>query len=83
VLGVPWPGNLHDLTGWRDLLIAERHRLGIPYSPGFRRSLNARVNRIHANWSPDLRYHTNRPYQGEVETIFESVDWFFNHFLVL
>jgi hypothetical protein len=67
--------NLHDLTKWVELLIEERRRLGHPYPPGFARSLRARVNRVYVNWREYLRYHTNRPYRGEVNATFQSVDW--------
>jgi hypothetical protein len=77
VLGLTWSGNLHDLTGWCDLLIHERHRLGFPYPTIFRQGLSSRVRQLMDNWRPELRYHTNRPFVGEVRKTLGAVRWLF------
>src|SRR5687767_599132 len=48
-LGLPWPGNLHDLTKWAALLIEERKYRGLAYSASFARSLSGRVKRVYLN----------------------------------
>ena len=74
-LGLGWGGNLHDLTGWANLLVEERTIRGTPYRPGFRRSLVQQVNALHSNWREDLRYHSNRPRPAEVAVTFQAVAW--------
>jgi hypothetical protein len=75
ILGLPWPGNLHDLTCWRNVLIEERKRLGHPYHPAVARSLVTHVDFIYANWREDLRYRTNRPYSSELSGTYQAVTW--------
>jgi hypothetical protein len=72
--------NLHDLGGWAALLTDERRRLGIAYPPRLSRVLNAQVKRIQQNWREDLRYHSNRPYLGEMRATFEGVAWLSSQF---
>src|SRR5262249_46893628 len=67
--------DLHHLPGWRDLLIAERSHHGPAYLPRFRRALVARVSALALNWSPELRYHSNRPHRAEVRVSLEAADW--------
>ncbi len=74
-LGVPWPGNLHDLTRWAVALIESRKRRGVALSVRFARALTSRADRIYLNWRETLRYRANRPYQGEVAVTLDSVQW--------
>jgi hypothetical protein len=83
VLGLSWPENLHDLLRWRDLLIEERKRIGSPYAAAFVRGFSAQVKRIYLNWREYLRYHTNRPYQGEVNRTLQAVRWLQGQFRYL
>lgn len=74
-IGLEWPSNLHDLGRWKDLLVEERIVRQVPYGATFARSLNARVNQIYVNWREYLRYHRNRPFQGEVSRVFQAAHW--------
>jgi len=78
-----WPGNLHYLPGWKNLLAEERRRQGKGYSRGFERSLQAHVTRLALNWSEVLRYHQFRPFQGEVNTCRQAVEWLIGQFRFL
>jgi hypothetical protein len=82
-LGLLWAGGLHELDGWRDLLIGERRRRRIAYPGRFQRTLKAWVNRLMDNWRPEIRYCTNRPYAGEVNVTFAAVSWLFAQFHAL
>lgn len=75
LLGVSWPGNLHRLAPWLELLAAERRAQGRPISTGLASRAADQVNRIAANWREDLRYHRNRPRVGEVVATFRAVLW--------
>lgn len=74
-LGMIWPGNLHDVSAWAQLLIEERRFQHQPYPALFARRLNSRVRRVHANWRETLRYRSNRPYVGEVDAVLQCVRW--------
>lgn len=82
-LGSVWPGNLHDLTGWAALLVTERRKRRVEYLMPFARSLNARVKRVYLNWREVLRYHSNRPYEGEVTVVLQAVHWLLAHYRFL
>lgn len=74
-LGLPQPGNLHDLVWWADLLAKRRQHLGVAYSTLFARAIMARAGRIYVNWRESLRYRANRPYPGEVAVTLSAVKW--------
>jgi hypothetical protein len=82
-LGLPWIGSLHGLQGWCDLLIEERNHRHVPYAPALARSLGSQVRRLTLNWSEQLRYRINRPYQGEVNTTIQSVSWLLGQYRFL
>jgi hypothetical protein len=83
-LGLPWPGNnLHDLSSWRTLLIAERINRGRRHPVRVRRRLDGHVNRLQINWSPDLRYQTNRPTRAELRVTLDAAEWLLRHFRAL
>ena len=75
--GSNWPGNLHNLIAWADLLIAERQIRGVPLSKPLSKRLSGQVQRIAANWREDLRYHENRPRPSELSATFQSIEWLF------
>jgi len=79
-MNVVWAGHLHDLTGWSALLIAERHRAGVPYPRSFANALQANSKKIYLNWREFLRYHPNRPFAGEVSTVLQASQWLFGQF---
>jgi len=78
-----WPGNLHFLPGWKELLIAERQRVGVAYARSFSRSLHAHVGRLALQWTETLRYHDLRPYQGEVRRCEQAITWLIGQFRFL
>ena len=59
-----------------------KHQL-IPYPWAFTRSFNAHVTRIYLNWREHLRYRTNRPFQGEVNTAFQAATWLLGQYRYL
>jgi hypothetical protein len=73
-------GNLHDLPGWRALLIEEHRIRGSPYKSSFARSITTRVGRIHQHWREHLRYRKNRPYLGEVNQTLQNVTWLLSEY---
>ena len=75
LLGSKWPGTLHNLIAWLELLVGERQSRGIPYSAGLLNELSGQVQRVAANWREVLRYHENRPRPDEVIKTFRAVDW--------
>jgi hypothetical protein len=75
-----WPGNLHYLPGWKDLLTEQRRQAGVSYPWAFARSLNGHVTRLSLQWSESLRYHDVRPFRGEVRTCQEAVTWLLGQF---
>jgi hypothetical protein len=83
VLGLHWPTNLHDLLRWRDLLIEERKRQGIPYALAFTRGFSARVRHIYLNWREHLRYWSNRPYSGEANRTLAGLQWLLGQYRYL
>jgi hypothetical protein len=82
-LGLSWPGNLHDLTKWGELLIEDRRFRRVPYPSALARSLHARVQRIYVNWREQLRYRANKPYQGKVDNTVQSVFWLLGQYRYL
>jgi hypothetical protein len=82
-LGLGWATNLHDLTRWGQLLIEDRKYRHLPYAAAFARSLTARLQRIYLNWREHLRYHANRPHQGEVATTLQAVFWLLGQYRFL
>jgi HEPN domain-containing protein len=83
VLGLSWPENLHDLRRWRDLLVEEHKQRGSAYAPAFVRSFSARVRQVYLNWREYLRYHANRPYQGEVNRTLQALQWLLSQYRYL
>lgn len=79
-VGIHWPGNLHDIRRWEELLIQERRLRHVPFPAAFARSLTARVNLIYLNWREHLRYRINRPYRGEVAGVSQAVSWLAGQF---
>jgi hypothetical protein len=73
--GITAPVNYHDLSWWAQMLVESRQFLGRSYSYHFARQLLANVNRIYQNWREFLRYRTNRPFRGEVETVVRATTW--------
>lgn len=64
--GLNWPGNLHDLTRWRALLIEERKHLGNPYAAAFVRSFGARVRSLsQLARAPPLPHEPATPRGGQ------------------
>jgi hypothetical protein len=82
-LGLPWPGNLHDLRSWTALLIEERRHRGVAYPAGFARSLAAQVKRLYLNWREQLRYRANRPFAGEVAAALQAAQWLLGQYRFL
>lgn len=82
-LRIVGPNNLHDLTGWLNLLIAQRNQQQMAYPHRLHRGLSTRVHRIASNWRPDLRYHTNRPHAAEVRMTLQAAQWILDRALVL
>ncbi|MCI0681633.1 MAG: hypothetical protein L0Y71_05985 [Gemmataceae bacterium] len=83
LLKCAWPGNLHYLPGWKDLLTEERQRVGTPFARSFSRSLNAQVSRLALHWSETLRYHDLRPFRGEVRVCEQATTWLVGQFRFL
>lgn len=83
VLNCVWPGNLHYLPGWKDLLIEERQRLGRPFARSFSRSLSAQISRLALHWIESLRYHDLRPFRGEVRVCEQATTWLIGQFRFL
>jgi hypothetical protein len=75
VFKLTWPGSLHDLGSWGELLVEERKLRGVPYPGPFARRLRAQVKALFLNWRETLRYRINRPFKGEVERCHESLRW--------
>jgi hypothetical protein len=82
-LGLPWPGNLHDLRSWTALLVEERKYRGVAYQAAFARSLVAKVQRLYLNWHESLRYRANRPYAGEMVAVLSGVQWLLGQYRYL
>lgn len=82
-LGLVWTGNLHQLTGWSDLLVEERKKRKKAFAPAFARSLQARARHIYRNWREHLRYKPNRPFQGEVTVVLQGAQWFLDQYPIL
>ena len=77
LLGSTWPGNLHNLLAWAELLVAARQVQGNPLPKPLSKHLSGQVQRIAANWREVLRYHENRPRPGELFATFQAVGWLF------
>jgi hypothetical protein len=76
-LAVAWPGNLHDLRAWADLLVATREAnpaLAYP-DPGFGDQVRTTVAPLQRLWSEVLRYHKNVAYRYELRQVREAAEW--------
>lgn len=76
-LGVAPFGNLHDIRGWAELLVATRASLpGCAYPiPGFGNVVLSAANRIHALWRESLRYRKNVAYEYELARVQTACQW--------
>jgi len=83
--GVLWPGNLHDVRAWADLLVEHQSRppIGAYVLPGFGDDVKRRGRRIEPLWSETLRYHKNIAYTHEVERVREAAGWLLERSSVL
>ena len=76
-LGVAPLGNLHDVRGWAELLVATRASL--PNSaypiPGFGNVVVSAANRVHRLWRESLRYHKNAAYDYEMVQVRTASQW--------
>jgi len=81
-LGITWPGNLHHLANWAQLLVLTRATIpGWAYpQPGFGNDVVAQVRRLHRHWVETLRYHKNVAYPHEVEQAQAGTDWLLLHY---
>jgi len=72
-----WPGNLHNVRAWADLLVEYRSRIpGKSYlDPGFGEEVRLRCRWIEPLWSETLRYRKNVAYTHEVEKVGAAAGW--------
>jgi hypothetical protein len=68
-------GNLHNLTGLADVLIAERGILNRPLDPVFAGELRRRVLVVASHWRENLRYRATPALGEELAEVCQSVDW--------
>jgi len=68
-------GNLHNVTGLADLLIAERGILNRPFDPVFAGELRRRVLIVASHWRENLRYRSAVAETDELAEVYQSVDW--------
>jgi len=76
-LGVAWPGNLHDIRAWAELIVATRAaRPGLAYAtPGFGNTVVIVARRVNLLWRETLRYHKNVAYRYEVNLVRTATNW--------
>ncbi len=76
-LGVTRFGNLHDVRGWAELLVATRASLpGYAYPiPGFGDTVVVAANRVYGLWRESLRYHKNIAYNYELMQVRTASQW--------
>lgn len=76
-LGVAPFGNLHDIRGWAELLVATRASLpGYAYPiPGFGNTIVSVGLRVHSRWRESLRYHKNVAYEHELAHVQTASQW--------
>lgn len=79
-----WGGyNLHDVTAWAALLIEERRLRGRPFDPVFAAQLLRHATTVAVNWREILRYRQSAAIDGELEEVFQSVDWLLGNYNLL
>ncbi len=75
VLGIAWPGQLHDLAAWAELIVAEHLALGSPLPVIEASRLQSSAQRLRSLWREILRYHSNVAYEYEQVQVREIVLW--------
>ena len=82
--GIPWPGNLHHVVHWAELLTQHRIASRRYYSdPDFGRRVLDNCQRVYERWRETLRYKKNRPYPFEVHAVAASTQWLLGNTLRL
>lgn len=82
-LQLHWPGNLHSLVGWRNLLARERLVMGAPFPQTFEIELFAQTTRLALLWSESMRYYHTKPTRVEIHDAHEAARWLLTRFSVL
>jgi hypothetical protein len=84
-LGIAWPSppNLHNLTAWSEVLIAERRSRGNSLPPWKAVRLLRASQRLFRLWREILRYRSNQAYSYEVEQVRHCVRLIMNYCDVL
>lgn len=75
---IVWPkaGDLHNIGCWGVLLREHRHALGKPLAgKQFLRRMQFHSACVYQYWRETLRYHKNRAYAYEIESVFASAQW--------
>lgn len=71
--------NLHDLTGWMDLLIHERAMRGDALDATIANQLDFHVRQVYDQWKEVLRYRYSVATDQELNTVFASTEWIVAH----
>ena len=77
-LGIVWPsaGWGHNVACWAELLAAHRTHAGHGYaSRRFRNAILRNAEDVYLRWREILRYHKNRAYTHEVQTVRNAAKW--------
>jgi hypothetical protein len=84
-LGIAWPGNLHDIRAWAELVVVTRASLpGMVYAtPGFGNQIVSAARQLGSLWRETLRYHKNIAYPHEVQRARRASLWFLENALKL
>ena len=80
-LAITWPGNLHYLLGWTELLIAIRASVpDLAYADtSFASAVRTHGSNLQRIWSATLRYHKNRAYRFEANKARAAAEWLIEH----
>ncbi len=71
--------NLHDLEGWMHLIFDVRSANGMMLNPAVAAELRRNVGIAQSNWKETLRYKSTLAVAAEIEEMFSSVNWLYNH----
>ncbi len=64
----------HDLIGWALLVVESRRATGLPAMPA-QAGFLSHIQNAALCWTESLRYHSNKPYNEEVQAVSEAARW--------
>jgi hypothetical protein len=80
-LGLTWDGNYHNLLAWAELIVQLRQvtpNQEYP-DPDFGTMLLNECATIQSLWNVFLRYRPNQATEGELQQVFQAMEWLFDN----